>query len=117
MEFAPRLCRGRRGHTPLMTSPYAGSPDDRNQPARAASERAAPATESSCILTINGGSSSLKFAVFPRADLSRRLFSGRVERVGWNDARLIASGGDRLSEEVPVRAPDQSAAAALVIER
>ena len=45
---------------------------------RTASERA----EQSCILTINGGSSSLKFALFALGDRPARLLSGRVERVG-----------------------------------
>ena len=38
-----------------------------------------------CILTINGGSSSLKFAVFAAAEPIERVLSGRVERVGLGD--------------------------------
>ena len=71
-----------------------------------------------CILTINGGSSSLKFAVFAAAGPIERVLSGRVERVGRGGSRLIvgdADGGRR--EDRAVEAPDQAAAAGLVIER
>src|SRR5271156_4043035 len=69
------------------------------------------------ILTINGGSSSLKFAIFERADPSARLLSGRVDRIGLEDARwvLAASVGGR-AEERPVHAPDQKAAVRLLID-
>ncbi len=39
------------------------------------------------ILTINGGSSSIKFAVFDSTALTRRL-SGKVERIGLPDTRI-----------------------------
>ena len=53
---------------------------------------------SHCILTINGGSSSLKFAVFVAANSIERLLSGRVERIGrgnpgWSSATPAALGG------------------------
>jgi acetate kinase len=70
------------------------------------------------ILTINGGSSSLKFAVFAAAGPIERVLSGRVERVGLGESRLILSdGAGRRYEDCAVEAPDQAAAAALVIER
>jgi hypothetical protein len=70
------------------------------------------------ILTINGGSSSLKFAVFAAAVPMERVLSGRVERVGLGESRLILSGGGgRRCEDCAVEAPDQAAAARLVIER
>jgi hypothetical protein len=73
---------------------------------------------SRCILTINGGSSSLKFAVFVAANSIERLLSGRVERIGRGESRLVVSdaGGSRR-EDCAVEAPNQAAAAALVIER
>lgn len=43
------------------------------------------------ILTINGGSSSIKFAVFSSATPPQRLFSGQVERIGMAGARLTAT--------------------------
>src|SRR5580765_2774458 len=41
------------------------------------------------ILTINGGSSSIKFALFSTDDPPARLLSGQVERIGQADATLI----------------------------
>jgi acetate kinase len=72
---------------------------------------------SSLILTINGGSSSLKFALFERADPSARLIGGRVDRIGLTGARWVSShsGGCR-NEDRPVDAPDQEAAARLLID-
>ena len=70
------------------------------------------------VLTINGGSSSLKFAVFAVNDPMERVLSGRVERVGLGESRLILSdGGGRRCEDCAVEAPDQAAAAGLVIEQ
>ncbi len=73
--------------------------------------------ERSRILTINGGSSSLKFALFERTDPAVQLLSGQVDRIGLKDARWIVerTGGDR-EEERWVDAPDLKAAAGLVID-
>ena len=69
------------------------------------------------ILTINGGSSSLKFALFERTDPSARLLSGKVDRIGLGGARWVAvhAGGSR-DEKRRVDAPDQKAAVRLLIE-
>ena len=57
------------------------------------------------ILTINGGSSSIKFAAYSSADL-RRTFDGRIERIGTGDARLFADGQER---PVDARTPTDGA--------
>ena len=49
------------------------------------------------ILTINGGSSSIKFACFAPDDL-RSTFSGRIERVGSDNAQFIVDGEQRKVE-------------------
>jgi acetate kinase len=43
------------------------------------------------ILTINGGSSSIKFAVFSSAASPERLFTGQIERIGTPAATLTAT--------------------------
>jgi acetate kinase len=43
------------------------------------------------ILTINGGSSSIKFALFSAASPLRRMFSGQVERIGMPGALLTVT--------------------------
>ena len=70
-----------------------------------------------CVLTINGGSSSLKFAVFAASESLDRVLTGRVERVGQGESRLVVSAADGgRREDRAVAAPDQAAAAGLVIE-
>lgn len=49
------------------------------------------AGEAPLILTINGGSSSIKFALFSAASPLRRVFSGQVERIGVPGTLLTAT--------------------------
>jgi acetate kinase len=56
------------------------------------------------ILTINGGSSSIKFAVYEIAKPLRRVFGGQVERIGLEGTRLSARGLDGKKEERAVDA-------------
>jgi acetate kinase len=63
------------------------------------------------ILTINGGSSSIKFALFRVGDPPQRLLEGGIERIGQPEATLRVkdlNGGDNFSRLVA--APDHSAA-------
>lgn len=70
------------------------------------------------ILTINVGSSSLKFALFAPGDRPRRLLSGRVERIGTADSRLVMTAtGCEQAVDLRVEAPDQAAAVGLVLDR
>ncbi len=83
------------------------------RPSRTAYERA----DRSLILTINVGSSSLKFALFAAADPPARLLSGRVERIGMPGSRLVVAddeGGQQ--EDRQVEAPDQTAAISHLME-
>ncbi len=54
------------------------------------------------ILTVNAGSSSIKFAVFNAGDSPERILSGQVERIGNPDSQIVAkragvAGEDRQS--------------------
>ena len=63
------------------------------------------------ILTINGGSSSIKFALFEAGDSLRRILEGGIERIGLPEATLRVKGlnqADNFSR--PVTAPDHTAA-------
>ena len=63
------------------------------------------------ILTINGGSSSIKFALFEAEDPLRRILQGAIERIGLPEATLRVKGlnqADNFSR--PVSAPDHTAA-------
>ncbi|WP_068819980.1 acetate/propionate family kinase [Phormidesmis priestleyi] len=55
------------------------------------------------ILTINGGSSSIKFALFESGDSLQRLLEGGIERIGLPDATLQVKGlnpADNLSRSI-----------------
>jgi acetate kinase len=63
------------------------------------------------VLTINGGSSSIKFALFEAGDSLRRILGGEIERVGQPEAVLRVKGvseADTFSRPVP--AADHKAA-------
>ena len=63
------------------------------------------------ILTINGGSSSIKFALFEAGDSLRRILDGGIERIGSPEADLsvnVVNPADNYSRLVT--APDHAAA-------
>ena len=64
-----------------------------------------------CILTINGGSSSIKFALFEDRDPLQRILHGEIDRIGLPQATLRVDGllpaGHVLRQ---VAAPDHAAA-------
>ena len=69
------------------------------------------------ILTINGGSSSIKFALFEAGDSLRRILEGGIDRIGQPGATLRVKGlnpGDNFSR--PVTAPDLNAAVGALID-
>ncbi|MCL4465564.1 MAG: acetate/propionate family kinase [Chloroflexi bacterium] len=69
------------------------------------------------ILTINGGSSSIKFALFEAGDSLRRTLEGGIERIGLPDATLRVKGlnqADDLSRLVV--APDHTVAVGALMD-
>ncbi|MEO6976124.1 MAG: acetate/propionate family kinase [Gallionella sp.] len=65
----------------------------------------------SLVLTINGGSSSIKFALFETADTLRRILEGGIGRIGLPGASMRVQGlnpADSFSRSV--KAPDHTAA-------
>src|SRR5208337_312871 len=53
------------------------------------------------ILTINGGSSSIKFAVFDTQPKPRRIISGQIERVGYPQSQLTLTRAGAQSQPLP----------------
>jgi acetate kinase len=69
------------------------------------------------ILTINGGSSSIKFAMFEAGDGLRRMLDGEIERIGSPGATLRVKGvnpADNLSRSV--KAPDHTVAVGALMD-
>jgi acetate kinase len=69
------------------------------------------------ILTINGGSSSIKFALFEAGDSLQRILEGGIERIGLPDAALSVKGlnpADNFSRSVT--APDHTVAVGALMD-
>ena len=69
------------------------------------------------ILTINGGSSSIKFALFEAGDSLQRILDGRIERIGLPEATLRVKGvnpADNFSRLVA--APDHTVAVGALMD-
>ena len=71
--------------------------------------------KSACILTINGGSSSIKFALF-EADGRRRL-AGKVDRIGLNGTNLaVHDASGKPGSVLPVKAANHATAVGFLLK-
>ena len=69
------------------------------------------------ILTINGGSSSIKFALFEAGDPLKRILEGGIERIGLPDATFHVKGFGQLeSFSRLIAAPDHTAAVGALMD-
>ena len=69
------------------------------------------------ILTINGGSSSIKMALFEAGDSLERILSGGIERIGQAQATFVVKGsGEAENFTRQVSAPDHHAAVGLLMD-
>jgi acetate kinase len=69
------------------------------------------------ILTINGGSSSIKFALFEAGDPLRRILEGGIERIGLPEAAMRVKGLNRADNfSRSVTAPDHTVAVGVLMD-
>jgi acetate kinase len=69
------------------------------------------------VLTINGGSSSIKFALFEVDQGLQRILAGSVERIGLPDATFVVKGSDKADNLTwPLAAADHTAAARALMD-
>src|ERR1019366_5695172 len=69
------------------------------------------------ILTINGGSSSIKFALFEAGDSLRRILEGGIERIGLPEATLRVKGLNQAENfSRLVTAPDHRVAVGALMD-
>ena len=69
------------------------------------------------ILTINGGSSSIKFALFNSGTSPKRILAGGIDRIGLPDATWHAKGLDEADTfSRSVLAPNHKAAVAILMD-
>jgi len=69
-----------------------------------------------CVLTVNGGSSSIKFALYRADSPATRLLSGRIERIGLSDPCLTVNDGDSQAGPQAIKVPDHRAAGNFLID-
>jgi acetate kinase len=69
------------------------------------------------ILTINGGSSSIKFALFEHGDSLRQILEGEIERIGLPEAILRVKGLNQVDNfSRLVTAPDHTVAVGALMD-
>lgn len=69
------------------------------------------------ILTINGGSSSIKFAVYLTNESLRRLFYGNIDRIGLPDSKLTFSVGEEKQKKIlKIKTSDHRSAVNFLID-
>jgi acetate kinase len=69
------------------------------------------------ILTINGGSSSIKFALFESGESLRRILEGAIERIGFSEATLKVKGSNQAGDfSRIVAAPDHTVAVGVLMD-
>jgi acetate kinase len=69
------------------------------------------------VLTLNGGSSSIKFAVFEAGDSLRQVLQGRIEQIGMASSVFVVRGVERTDNfSRPVVAADHTVAVALLLD-
>lgn len=70
-----------------------------------------------CILAINGGSSSIKLALFEGDQSLRRVLAGRIERIGRSDAVFVVKGANPADDSSrAVAAADYAAAVRVLMD-
>ena len=88
----------------------------RTDPSKLPRPGASPASEPvRCVLTVNGGSSSIKFALYRADSPTTRLLSGKIERIGLPKPTLTIHDGASKTAPRVIRAPNHRAAAEFLI--
>jgi len=76
-----------------------------------------PASPPNRILTINGGSSSIKFAIFEAGEPCQRIMEGGIDRIGLQGATLKVKGSNPAENATqPVTVPDHTVAVGLLMD-
>jgi acetate kinase len=74
-------------------------------------------SDGSRVLTINGGSSSIKFALFEMGAAPRQVLAGELERIGLSGTNLRVTGSSQTDNfSRPVTAADHTAAVGALME-
>ncbi len=70
-----------------------------------------------CVLTINGGSSSIKFALFEADEAMQQILTGRIEGVGLTQGAFVVKGRQKTDNfSRAVKAPDHATAVSILMD-
>jgi acetate kinase len=70
-----------------------------------------------CVLTINGGSSSIRFAVYEAGGAERRRLYGKIDRIGLSGTNIVANGRPGKPQvTVPLAAADHRTAVGSLLD-
>src|SRR5579871_3970440 len=113
-DFRPK-CRCRIPKFSLILS--CESPRDPAPPSEGRKKDRPMNREDPCILTLNGGSSSIRFAVFRVGGKPSKSLSGKIDRIGAGGTTLSAEGNaGNLSVRRPLRARDHAGAVEALLD-
>lgn len=74
-------------------------------------------TDQTSILTINGGSSSIKFAIYQINGPLKHLLHGNIDRIGLTDSKLTFNDGKGDQKDTfMIKASDHRSAAIFLID-
>src|SRR6267154_4090565 len=83
---------------------------------RAATSDSSASAPANSILTINSGSSSIKFALYRAHSSMERIVSGKLERIGLPDSPLLTIKDKHgASQKLPVKAPNHRVGGEFII--
>jgi len=68
------------------------------------------------VLTINAGSSSIRFAIFGAGEPPTRLLQGKMDRIGSGDASLTVGQGDSTPTRIKADIKDSAAAIGFLLD-
>jgi len=68
------------------------------------------------VLTINAGSSSIRFAIFGAGEPPTRLLQGKMDRIGSGDASLTVGQGDSTPTQIKADIKDSGAAIGFLLD-
>jgi len=70
-----------------------------------------------CVLTINGGSSSIKFALFEAGETLQRILAGSIERIGLPEPTFVVKGLNKADNfEKSLKAGNHTAAVGVLMD-
>jgi len=83
---------------------------------RQPSGRKGASAAANCVLSVNSGSSSIKFSLFEVDSSLTRVFSGKIERIGLPQPILTIRDGVAEAEAVAIKAPNHRVAGDFLID-